>query len=183
MNEQFRVAQKLGLMFRHDNPLPENIKSWAVSQLNAKSPALGVKSTLSKKIQEWPDRLQPDLLTRDNMFRTFKYNRKRAQLNLEGYTSQAAKRDNELKYALGDTDRVKFSHRNAFGEDQVKLRFTAFWANHFTMGNIFDNQNHIGHAIDEAILTNLNGNFSQMLYKVTTHPAMLVYLDNCWSCG
>ena len=183
MNEQFRIAQKLGLMFRPDNPLPDDIKSWALSQLNAKSPALGVNNTLSKKIQEWPDRLQPDLLTRDNMFRTFKYNRQRARMNLAGYSSQAAKHDNQLKYALGDTDRVKFSHRNAFGEDQVKLRFTAFWANHFTMGNIFDNQNHIGHAIDEAILANLNGNFSQMLYKVTTHPAMLVYLDNCWSCG
>jgi uncharacterized protein (DUF1800 family) len=37
--------------------------------------------------------------------------------------------------------------------------------------------------MEEAILANLNGNFSKMLYKVTTHPAMLSYLDNCWSCG
>ena len=44
MNEQFRVAQKLGLMFRPETPLPEDIKSWAISQLNAKSPALGIKS-------------------------------------------------------------------------------------------------------------------------------------------
>ena len=65
---------------------------------------------------------------------------------------------------MGELDQLKFAHRNVYGEDQVKLRFTAFWANHFTTGNIHGTiQNHIGHAIDEAILANLNGNFSHML--------------------
>jgi len=183
MNEQFRVAQKLGLMFRPDNPLPDDIKSWAISQLKAKSPALGVNNTTASKIQEWPDRLQPDLLTRDNLYSEYKYNRKRQEMDLAGYSSEAARQDNRIKNLLLDTDELKFSHRNIFGEDQVKLRFTSFWANHFTTGNIWDNQNHIGHLIEEAILANLNGNFSQILYKVTSHPAMLSYLDNCWSCG
>ena len=183
MNEQFRIAQKLGLMFRPDSPLPDDIKSWAISQLKAKSPALGVSTTGAKKIQEWPDRLQPDLLTRDNRYSEYKYNRKRQEMNLAGYSSQAAKEDNNKKNLLLNTDELKFSHRNIFGEDQVKLRFTSFWTNHFTTGNIWDNQNHIGHLMEEAILANLNGNFSKMLYKVTTHPAMLSYLDNCWSCG
>ncbi len=40
MNEQFRVAHKLGLMFLHDTPLPKDVKVWASSQLHAKSPAL-----------------------------------------------------------------------------------------------------------------------------------------------
>jgi uncharacterized protein (DUF1800 family) len=186
MNEQFRIAHKLGLMFFHDTPLPEDVKAWAISQLHAKSPALGIKKIKlhpKAKVIEWPKSLQPDLLKRDNMFNTYKENMKRNELGLEGFTSQAAKEDNRLKNALGDTDQLKFAHRNVYGEDQVKLRFTAFWANHFTTGNIFSNQNHIGHAIDEAILANLNGNFSHMLYKMTTHSSMLTYLDNCWSCG
>ena len=108
---------------------------------------------------------------------------KEQEMNLAGYSSQAAKEDNNKKNLLLNTDELKFSHRNIFGEDQVKLRFTSFWTNHFTTGNIWDNQNHIGHLMEEAILANLNGNFSEMLYKVTTHPAMLSYLDNCWSCG
>ena len=29
MNEQFRVAHKLGLMFHHDTPLPDDVKAWA----------------------------------------------------------------------------------------------------------------------------------------------------------
>ena len=100
MNEQFRIAQKLGLMFRPDSPLPDDIKSWAISQLKAKSPALGVSTTGAKKIQEWPDRLQPDLLTRDNRYSEYKYNRKRQEMNLAGYSSQAAKEDNNKKNLL-----------------------------------------------------------------------------------
>ena len=137
MNKQFRVAQKLGLMFRPETPLPDDIKSWAKNQLKAKSPALGVSTTGAKKIQEWPDRLQPDLLTRDNLYSEYKYNRKRQEMNLAGYSSEAAKQDNRQKNLLYDTDELKFSHRNIFGEDQVKLRFTSFWANHFTTGNIW----------------------------------------------
>ena len=184
MNEQFRVAHKLGLMFLHDTPLPEDVKAWAISQLHAKSPALGIKRwKFNAKGKEWPKSVQPDLLERDNMYSLYKYNRKREEMGLDGYTSEAAKRDNDRKNLMGELDQLKFAHRNVYGEDQVKLRFTAFWANHFTTGNIWDNQNHIGHAIDEAILANLNGNFSHMLYKMTTHSSMLTYLDNCWSCG
>ena len=29
MNEQFRVAQKLGLMFLPDSPIPEDVEDWA----------------------------------------------------------------------------------------------------------------------------------------------------------
>ena len=59
----------------------------------------------------------------------------------------------------------------------------SFWANHFTIGDVFMNEALIGHAMEEAILANLNGSFSDMLYKVTTHPAMLTYLDNNNSAG
>ena len=95
MNEQFRIAQKLGLMFRPENPLPEDIKSWAIKQLNAKSTALAVNNTQAKKIQEWPDQLQTDLLNRDNLYSEYKYNRPREEMDLAGYSSEAAKKDNE----------------------------------------------------------------------------------------
>ena len=186
MNEQFRIAHKLGLMFLPETTLPEEVKSWAINQLNAKSPALGIKriARMAKIVPtEWPKSVQPNLLERDNMFSLYKYNKKREEMGLAGFTSKAATRENERTNTLGVLDELKFAQRNVYGEDQLKLRFTAFWANHFTTGNIWDNQNHIGHAIDEAILANLNGNFSHMLYKMTTHSSMLAYLDNCWSCG
>ena len=184
MNEQFRIAHKLGLMFLHDTPLPEDIKTWAIAQLHSKSPALGIRSKISsKKVQEWPERLQPNLEKRDDMFSLFKINRQKEREKLEGQETAKAVQENRRNNLMGETDELKFAHRNVYGKDQVRLRFTSFWANHFTIGNIHDNQNHIGHAIDEAILANLNGSFSHMLYKVTSHPAMLVYLDNVWSAG
>lgn len=183
MNEQFRVAQKIGLMFRPGSSLPEDIKAWAIAQLHSKSPALGISTSLSKKIEEWPDRLQPNLEKRDAMFRLYKANRMKEKAGLEGQETPKAVQENYRKNLMGETDELKFAHRNVYGKDQVRLRFTSFWANHFTMGNIHDNQNEIGHAIDEAILANLNGNLSHMLYKVTSHPAMLIYLDNIYSIG
>ena len=153
---------------------------------SSKSPALGIKriTRMAKNVPtEWPKSVQPNLLERDNMFSLYKYNKKREEMGLAGFTSKAATRENERTNTLGVLDELKFAQRNVYGEDQLKLRLTAFWANHFTTGNIWDNQNHIGHAIDEAILANLNANFSHMLYKMTTHSSMLAYLDNCWSCG
>jgi uncharacterized protein (DUF1800 family) len=182
MNEHFRVAQKLGLMFRPDTPLPKDIKTWAIAQLHSKSPALGIK-TKNSQIQEWPQSLQPNLEKRDETFSLYKKLRRKEKEKLEGQETAKAKTENRRNNLMGETDELKFAHRNAYGKDQVKLRFTSFWANHFTIGNIHDNQNHIGHAIDKAILANLNGDFSHMLYKVTSHPAMLVYLDNVWSAG
>ena len=44
MNEQFRVAQKLGLMFRPEEALPAGVKSWAINQLHDSSPAIGIET-------------------------------------------------------------------------------------------------------------------------------------------
>ena len=48
MNEQFRIAQKLGLMFRPEETLPVDIKSWAIKQLKAPSPVLGTETVYSE---------------------------------------------------------------------------------------------------------------------------------------
>ena len=112
MNEQFRIAHKLGLMFRPETRLPDDVKAWAISQLQAKSPALGIKKIKlypKAKAKEWPKSVQPNLLERDNMFNTYKENRKREELGLEGFTSEAAKRDNDRKNLLGELDQLKFA--------------------------------------------------------------------------
>ena len=179
MNEQFRVAHKLGLMFRPETPLPDDVKNWAISQLKAKSPALGI-SQIGTKVKPWPQSLQPDLMARDTMFANW-FQRRR--LGDASNASNAERQANRKENLMKEKDELKFSHRNVYGKDQVRLRFASFWANHFTTGDIHDNTNHIGHALDEAILANLNGDFSHMLYKVTSHPAMLIYLDNIFSAG
>ncbi len=119
-------------------------------------------------------------MERDTMFANWF---QRNKIGDASNASNAERQANREENLMDEKDELKFSHRNVYGKDQVRLRFTAFWANHFTTGNTHDNRNHIGHAIDEAILANLNGDFSHMLYKMTSHPSMLIYLDNIFSAG
>ena len=103
MIEQFRVAQKLGLMFRSDTPLPDDIKSWATSQLKANSPALGINK-VGGKVQSWPRALQPNLEKRAEMWRIYRANRDKERKQIDGQETRAAKRANELKNLMGEKD-------------------------------------------------------------------------------
>ena len=180
MNEQFRVAQKLGLMFRHDEPLPKDIKAWAIKQLLTPSPSLGI-GNIGSDIKPWPKSLQPSLDEKAVRLRIHWETVKRERKKEGGYTEDA-RRANDRDNFTYKNDILKFSHRNVYGSDQLRLRLMSFWTNHFTIGS-FDSREMIGHAMEEAILANFNDSFSTMLYKVTTHPGMLTYLDNHISAG
>ena len=180
MNEQFRVAQKLGLMFRHDEPLPKDIKAWAIKQLQTPSPSLGI-GNIGSDIKPWPKSLQPSLDEKAVRLRIHWETVKRERKKEGGYTEDA-RRANDRDNFTYKNDILKFSHHNVYGSDQLRLRLMSFWTNHFTIGS-FDSREMIGHAMEEAILANFNNSFSTMLYKVTTHPGMLTYLDNHISAG
>jgi len=137
MNKQFRIAQKTGLMFRDDEILPEDMNAWIQSQLQAASPALGLASSYAD-VAPWPDGLQPDLSRRAAMWRRYRDLEKQAREEKNGQETQAARQANRHENLTAKLDEHKFVQRNVYGADQVKLRFTAFWANHFTIGNTFD---------------------------------------------
>ena len=182
MNEQFRVAQKIGLMFRPGTKLPKDIKNWAISQLHADSTALGI-SRKTGKVEPWPQSMQPDLEERARLFRLYRENKKKEEERKDGQELESARRANREDNRMEKKDEMKFAHRNVYGKDQIRMRLMSFWANHFTISNSNGAWQVVGHAMEEAILANLNGSFSNMLYKVTTHPGMLAYLDNIWSAG
>ena len=182
MNEQFRVAQKIGLMFRPGTKLPKDVKKWAISQLHADSPVLGI-SRKTGKVETWPQSMQPDLEERARLFRLYRENKKKEEERKDGQELESAKRANREDNRMEKKDEMKFAHRNVYGKDQIRMRLMSFWANHFTISNSNGAWQVVGHAMEEAILANLNGSFSNMLYKVTTHPGMLAYLDNIWSSG
>ena len=182
MNNQFSIAQRVGLMFRYDQELPQDMETWIKAQLNSPSPALGI-ANISADVAEWPEKLQPDLSQRAHLWRRYRDLKKQQREGKNGQDTEAAKQANRRENLMRRKDELKFVHRNIYGADQVKLRLTAFWANHFTIGNTFDTGSTIGHAIDEGILAKLNGSFADMLYGMTTHPGMLEYLDNVDSAG
>ena len=181
MNEHFRVAHKLGLMFRPDEALPRDIKSWAIKQLRAPSPVLGTE-TVHSEIKPWPKSLQPNLEDRAAMMRLHWENTKKRRQKIKGYDTEAARQANDRDNRMHKKDMLKFAHQNVYGSDQVRQRLVSFWTNHFTMGG-FESRELSSHAMEEGILGSFNDSFASMLYKATTHPAMLMYLDNHISAG
>lgn len=186
MKESFRVAQKIGLLFRPEDDIPRDIKDWTIGQLSTESKSIGIRSiSNSQKIEHWPEEYLPNLSERAEMLRQL---RSYEDMIQKDKTLSKVEMDrllwiSEKKNNMRFLDELRFSHRNVYAEDQVKQRFSLFWSNHFTIGISGTTKGLIGHFMDAAILDNLNGSFANMLYKVTTHPAMLTYLDNIYSVG
>jgi len=133
----------------------------------------------------WPSEFQPNLAERVAMLRERRANEDKY---LEDKTLSKNERDallhaNKKKNSMEFKDQLKFAHNNVYGEDQVRQRLVLFWLNHFTVGDKETTTSLIGHFMEEAIAANLNNSFDEMLYKVTSHPAMLTYLDNIYSSG
>lgn len=68
--------------------------------------------------------------------------------------------------------------------DPFRERLVAFWADHFTVTPKNRTQRALPSIlVDEAIRPHVTGRFADMLRAVTTHPAMLIYLDQEASFG
>ena len=182
MYEQYRIAHKIGLLFRPDEEVPLDMEVWVRQQILMPSVPMGVASQY-RQPEPWPVSMQPDLSERARLWRRFRHLDQQAREGKNNQDNEAARQANRRQHLMRDKDELKFVHRNVYAADQIKLRLASFWANHFTIGNTFDTGNMIGHAIDEAILARLDGNFADLLYGITSHPGMLTYLDNVWSAG
>lgn len=69
-------------------------------------------------------------------------------------------------------------------DDPYRERLVAFWADHFTTAPRKRMERPLpAILIDEAIRPNVAGRFADMLRAVTTHPAMLIYLNQEASFG
>jgi len=74
--------------------------------------------------------------------------------------------------------------RAATTSDGMRERLTRFWADHFTVRAVTGVTRHlVSPYVEEAIRPHVMGRFSDMLRAVTTHPMMLVYLDQHLSMG
>lgn len=66
----------------------------------------------------------------------------------------------------------------------LQERLARFWADHFTVSSTKNTVRPLVGAFErEAIRPYILGKFEDMLIKVTSHPAMLLYLDNFQSVG
>jgi uncharacterized protein (DUF1800 family) len=69
-------------------------------------------------------------------------------------------------------------------DDPFRERLVAFWADHFTVAPRNRTERALPSIlVDEAIRPHVTGRFADMLKAVTTHPAMLIYLNQEASFG
>ena len=79
---------------------------------------------------------------------------------------------------------MKTMARSVVAPIGLRERLTAFWADHFTTKGRNQNIRHlITPFIEEAIRPHVTGSFADMLLAVTTHPVMLLYLQQANSLG
>lgn len=97
---------------------------------------------------------------------------------------EAAKAAAQVADSLSYTAIKTVFARAVGSDDPFRERLVTFWTDHFTV--VARNQQErlmIALLIDEAIRPHVAGRFADMLRAVTTHPAMLVYLDQHVSFG
>lgn len=88
---------------------------------------------------------------------------------------------------LRDDVGTDFTARARLGAETdagFRERWTLFWANHFTVSaNKLVTATVVGPFENEAIRPHVFGRFADLLSTATTHPAMLLYLDQAQSVG
>ena len=94
-----------------------------------------------------------------------------------------ARAANWRKYSVDEIDKYRFFHAGQYADNQIKLRLSYFWLNHFTVGAKETTPQLISDYWERVIIQGLDGTFSDLLYNAITHPAMLTYLDNIYNIG
>jgi uncharacterized protein (DUF1800 family) len=193
-SESIRLTRKVGFGLRPEDAVPDDVVGWALDQLDTQPQALGVagvplpgmgQSMAQPKIVPWPAERIWSLTDTVDRFRAFEKGRAIADKKYAGDGAKYAAYMNEVmaKNINLAFDQLRRAHQPVYGSRPVFERFTYFWANHFTAGA----SNHAdivgAHFIESAIGANLTRSFADLLYDVTTHPAMQNYLDNSESMG
>ena len=180
-----RVTRKIGLGLRPEDDSSPDPLDWIEHQLTSSFSTRSLVSIEAPRpeIADWPSELMFDL---DDRIRRLQAKRKRErqldEMKLDEVERQRLWIENAREHDVHDQDICRFTHAAIYGEDQLRQRLTHFWLNHFAVGYKDVTPGLIGDYWD-AIYASLDGTFRDMLYRTTTHPAMLVYLDNITNAG
>lgn len=97
---------------------------------------------------------------------------------------EAKRQFNERVKAVYTAEIAARVNAAATSEAPLLERLTHFWSNHFTVSGLRPAVRGFSAAFErEAIRPHVMGRFADMLFAVTQHPAMLLYLDNAISIG
>lgn len=158
----------------------------AINQLEIKVDQIGIAHSIQEKeISLWPDNFTFNLEQRVKSAREFRTEKEaiQKQKNISGKHRRQLMKNLQKQKNIWHYDQLRFAHQAIHGSDPVKQRFMHFWWNHFTVGNTNGTNFYTGDLYWDVINKGISGTFSDLLYNVTKHPAMLTYLDNVYSVG
>lgn len=127
-----------------------------------------------------PVRSFPDLAVQEKALGALRKARRKQEAGAEE-TFKAANLE-ALKSAHHDM-RISLL-RAAMASDGFRERLVRFWADHFSVSAKGKGLRYVTTGyIEDAIRPNITGSFSNLLRAATTHPVMLIYLDQIQSIG
>ncbi|MBT7448197.1 MAG: DUF1800 family protein [Tateyamaria sp.] len=178
-----RVSRRIGLGAMEEFSSHTNIEGIIKSSLESHVVFKGLPS-LHGAIEMWPSEKEFDLNQR--IGRLVKRRTESDAIDKRKLSDQEREIARELnwkKFSVDKMDQYRFFHAGQYATNQVKLRLSYFWLNHFTVGAKEVTPQLISDYWENVMLSGLDGTFSDLLYNAITHPAMLTYLDNIYNIG
>lgn len=178
-----RVSRRIGLGAMEEFSSHTNIEGIIKSSLESHVVFKGLPS-LHGAIEMWPSEKEFDLNQR--IGRLVKRRTESDAIDKRKLSDQEREIARELnwkKFSVDKIDQYRFFHAGQYATNQVKLRLSYFWLNHFTVGAKEVTPQLISDYWESVMLSGLDGTFSDLLYNAITHPAMLTYLDNIYNIG
>ena len=178
-----RVSRRIGLGTTEEFSSHTSIEGIIKSSLESHVVFKGLPS-LHGAIEMWPSEKEFDLNQR--IGRLVKRRTESDAIDKRKLSDQEREIARELnwkKLSVDKIDQYRFFHAGQYATNQVKLRLSYFWLNHFTVGAKEVTPQLISDYWENVMLSGLDGTFSDLLYNAITHPAMLTYLDNIYNIG
>jgi uncharacterized protein (DUF1800 family) len=178
-----RVSRRIGLGTIEEFSSHTNIEGIIKSSLESHVVFKALPS-LNGTIEMWPNEKEFDLNQR--IGRLVKRRTESDAIDkrkLSDEEREIARELNWKKFSVDKMDQYRFFHAGQYATNQVKLRLSYFWLNHFTVGAKEVTPQLISDYWENVMLNGLDGTFSDLLYNAITHPAMLTYLDNIYNIG
>ena len=178
-----RISRRIGLGGVDEFIGHNNSDDIIESAINAPVTFLGIP-TIGGSIEKWPANKEFDLNNRIQRLVARRSNEDAIdKKKLPDNERDKEREKNWRKYSVDEIDKHRFFPAGQYAQNQIKLRLSYFWLNHFTVGSKETTPQLISDYWEQVILKGLDGSFADLLYDAITHPAMLTYLDNIYNIG
>jgi len=170
--------------------LPSDPVAWAKAQVK-QVPRMDILERNGVRRSDLPEGVNL-LWTMDEVMHAFEAHRQVEQASFQNSKSQSKAQFQAERHRTVVVPYQRMAHWKEvqarattalFGQAPVFERFWHFWCNHFMVAPGNQNNDTLVGPFQRHLREKMVGDFREMLWSATTHPGMLVYLDNNQNTG